>query len=116
QNVLTMEISLSKLKYPGNEAVVQFTDELHRRVAALPGVKYAGFTTILPLSGTNSDSSFAIEGRPMGPKDPGPDEEYREVSADYFNVLETPLRQGRFFTAADHATAPAVVIINQALA
>ena len=115
-NVLTMEISLPKLKYNGNEAAVQFTDEAHRRIAAIPGVRSAAFTTILPLSGTNSDSSFAIEGAPNGPNDPSPDEEYREVSSDYFRVLETPLLQGRFFTTADNATAPLVIIVNQALA
>ena len=114
-NVLTMEISLPKLKYNSNEAAVQFTDEAHRRIAAIPGVQSAAFTTILPLSGTNSDSSFAIEGAPNGPNDPSPDEEYREVSPDYFRVLETPLLQGRFFTTADNATAPPVIIINQTL-
>ena len=115
-NVLTMEISLPKLKYNSNEAAVQFTDEAHRRIAAIPGVRSAAFTTILPLSGTNSDSSFTIEGKPNGPNDPFPDEEYREVSPDYFRVLETPLLQGRFFTAADNATAPLVIIVNQAFA
>jgi putative ABC transport system permease protein len=115
-NVLTAEISLPKLKYGGNDAIVQFTDELHRRIAALPGVQFAAFTAILPLSGTNSDSSFAIEGRPSGPNDPSPDEEYREVSPDYFRAIETPLLQGRFFTPADNAAAPNVIIINQAFA
>ncbi len=115
-NVMTAEISLPKLKYGSNEAVVQFTDELHRRISALPGVQFAAFTAILPLSGTNSDSSFAIEGRPSGPNDPSPDEEYREVSPDYFRALETPLLQGRFFTSADNASAPSVIIVNQAFA
>ncbi len=58
QNVMTMEISLPKLKYNSNEAAVRFTDEAERRIAALPGVEAAAFTAILPLSGTNSDSSF----------------------------------------------------------
>ena len=115
-NVMTMEISLPKLKYNSNEAAVRFTDEAERRIAALPGVEAAAFTTILPLSGTNSDSSFAIEGRPNSDSDPFPDEEYREVSSDYFRVLQTPLQKGRFFTKSDTATSPPVIIINQALA
>ena len=115
-NVMTMEISLPKLKYNSNEAAVRFTDEAERRIGALPGVEAAAFTTILPLSGTNSDSSFAIEGRPNSDTDPFPDEEYREVSSDYFRVLQTPLQKGRFFTKADTATSPPVIIINQALA
>ena len=115
-DVMTMEISLPKLKYNSNEAAVRFTDEAERRIAALPGVEAAAFTTILPLSGSNSDSSFAIEGRPNSDSDPFPDEEYREVSSDYFRVLQTPLQKGRFFTRADTATSPPVIIINQALA
>jgi putative ABC transport system permease protein len=79
-------------------------------------VQFAAFTAILPLSGTNSDSSFAIEGRPSGPNNPSPDEEYREVSPDYFRAIETPLLQGRFFALADNASAPSVIIVNQAFA
>ncbi len=116
QNVMTMELSFPKLKYNSNEAVVRFTDEAERRVAALPGVEAAAFTAILPLSGTNSDSSFSIEGRPTSGNDPFPDEEYREVSSDYFRVLQTPLQKGRFFNKADNATSPHVMIVNQALA
>jgi putative ABC transport system permease protein len=115
-NVLTTEISLPKLKYSENKAFVQFGDEVQRHVAALPGVQSAAFTTILPLSGTNSDSSFAIEGRTGDRNAPSPDEEKREVSPDYFRVLETPLVKGRFFTPADKAGAPSVIIVNQALA
>ncbi|HKQ40701.1 MAG TPA: ABC transporter permease [Verrucomicrobiae bacterium] len=116
KNVLTMEISVSKTQYSDNKSIVRFSDEVHRRVAELAGVQAAAFTTILPLAGTNSDSSFAIEGRRPGPSEPAPDEEKREVSPDYFRVLETPLIRGRFFTEADNADAPPVIIINQALA
>ena len=47
---------------------------------------------------------------------PGPDEELRLVSADYFRALEMPLLKGRFFNAADKLDAPGVVMINQSLA
>jgi predicted permease len=71
---------------------------------------------ILPLSGTNSDGSFTIEGRdPMQDK-VFPDEEVRAVTPDYFKVLRVPLRAGRFFDERDKADAPQVVIINQAFA
>jgi putative ABC transport system permease protein len=116
RNVMSMEISLPKLKYNSNEAAVRFTDEAERRISSLPGVEAAAFTTILPLSGTNSDSSFAIEGRTSSDSDPSPDEEYREVSSDYFRVLQTPLQKGRFFNRGDTATSPPVIIVNQALA
>ena len=71
---------------------------------------------ILPLAGTNSDSSFAIEGKhrtivlePRRRKPP-------DVSPDYFRALEIPLIKGRFFTDADKTDAPPVIIVNQAFA
>ncbi|HEY3600405.1 MAG TPA: ABC transporter permease [Chthoniobacterales bacterium] len=115
-HVLTAEISLPRLRYPDKQSQINFFNELERRVRNLPGVKNAGLTTILPMSGINSDSSFEIEGRPMDAAHPGPDEEVRLVSADYFRTMEMPLIKGRFFTAGDKLDAPPVVMINQALA
>ncbi len=116
RNALTFEISLPKIQYPDNQSIVRFNNEAQRRIAALPGVQTAGFSTILPLAGTNSDSSFAIEGQPSNDRTPSPDEENRQVSPDYFRALEIPLINGRFFTDADKTDAPPVVIVNQAFA
>jgi putative ABC transport system permease protein len=116
RNALTFEISLPKMQYPDDASIVRFNNEAQRRIAALPGVQAAGFSTILPLAGTNSDWSFAIEGRPSDRNSPSPDEEKRQVSPDYFRALETPLLRGRLFTDADNADAPLVMIVNQAFA
>jgi putative ABC transport system permease protein len=115
-HVLTAEISLPKLRYPDKQSQINFFDELERRVSNLPGVKHAGLTIILPMSGINSDSSFEIEGRPMDAAHPMPDEEIRLVSADYFRTLEMPLLNGRYFNAGDKLDAPPVTMINRALA
>jgi putative ABC transport system permease protein len=115
-NALTFEVSLPKMQYPDDASIIRFNNEAQRRIAAVPGVQAAGFSTILPLAGTNSDSSFAIEGRPSDKNTPSPDEELREVSPDYFRALGTPLIRGRFFGDADKADAPRVIIVNQAFA
>jgi predicted permease len=116
RNALTFEISLPKVQYPNDPSIVRFNNEAQRRIASLPGVQSAGFSTILPLAGTNGDSSFAIEGQPSNDRNPSPDEENREVSPDYFRALEIPLIKGRFFTDADNADAPPVIIVNRAFA
>ena len=116
RNALTFEVSLPKIQYPDNLSIVRFNSEAQRRITALPGVQAAGFSTILPLAGTNSDSSFAIEGQPSNDRTPSPDEEKRQVSPDYFRALEIPLIKGRFFTDADNANARPVIIVNQAFA
>src|SRR5881409_2676673 len=89
RNALMFAISLPKIQYPDDASIVRFNNEAQRRIAVLPGVQAAGFSTILPLAGTNSDSSFAIEGRPSDKNNPSPDEERREVSPDYFRALGT---------------------------
>src|SRR5437667_2272773 len=115
-SVLMFEVSLPKMQYPDDSSIVRFNNEAQRRIAALPAVRAAGFSTILPLAGTNSDSSFAIEGRPSDKNSPSPDEERREVSPDYFRALGTPLIRGRLFTDADNVDAPLVIIVNQTFA
>ena len=116
RNALTFEISLPKMQYPDDPLIVRFNREAQRRIAAVPGVQAAGFSTILPLAGTNADSSFAIKGQPANDRNPSPDEEKRQVSPDYFRALEIPLIKGRFFTDADNADAPLVIIVNQVFA
>jgi putative ABC transport system permease protein len=113
-NVLTAEISLPVEKYRSGLPVVNFYEEAERRLKSIAGVQHAAFTVMLPLSGSNTDSSFIIEGQ--DPKATGafPDEEIRAVTPDYFRVLQTPLLKGRFFTKADTADSPPVVIVNQA--
>ena len=124
RNILTAELNLADTKYPqrGSEnynrgaAMINFWNEALRRVQQLPGVEAAAFTIVLPLSGSNTDSSFAIENQVRAPNEPGPDEEIRTITPDYFRVLKTPLLQGRYFAESDNADAPPVVIINEALA
>ncbi|MGH8102746.1 MAG: ABC transporter permease [Chthoniobacterales bacterium] len=124
RNVLTAEIDLPDTKYPQRGsadynhgvAMINFWNESLRRVQQLPGVEAAAATIVLPLSGSNTDSSFAIEGRPTGGKQPTPDEEIRVITPDYFRVLRTPMLRGRFFGESDNIDAPGVVIVNEALA
>jgi predicted permease len=116
RNVLTMEMSLPVAKYARGKPVSDFYVEFLRRLQALPGVEAAALTTILPLSGTNSDSSFAIEGRDPTQDKIFPDEEIRVVTPDYFRALKIPLLQGRFFDERDKVDAPQAVIVSQAFA
>src|SRR5436190_23962372 len=62
-NVLTAEISLPLKKYPRGQPVVNFYAEAERRMKNIPGVQHTAFTVLLPLSGSNTDSSFIIEGQ-----------------------------------------------------
>lgn len=116
KNVLTMEVALPVLKYPRGKPVADFYTEATRRVKTLPGVEAAAFTSILPLSGTNSDSSFSIEGFDSAALKVYPDEEIRSITPEYFAALKVPLLQGRFFNEGDQFDGPGAIIVNNTFA
>jgi putative ABC transport system permease protein len=116
RNVLTTELSVPEAKYASGQPVADFYAELVRQAQTLPGVEAAALTLILPLSGTNNDSSFIIEGRDRAQGNVSPDEEIRVITPDYFKVLRVQLLAGRFFDQRDNSDAPKVVIINRAFA
>ncbi len=116
KNVLTMEMSLPLIKYPAGKPVADLYAEVVRRVKTLPGVEAVALTSILPLSGTNSDSSFEIDGRDTSLSSVHPDEEIRNTTPEYFNVLKVPLLRGRFLNEGDQWEGQGAVVVNQAFA
>jgi len=116
EHLLTMQLALPRAKYPENQQRARFFEQMVERVAALPGVKAAAVTSLLPFSGSNSASSFQIIGRPPLPRGHTLDTNRRTVSANYFQTLGVRLTRGRDFDRRDTAQAPGVVIINEAMA
>jgi predicted permease len=114
-HVLTATLSLPHTEYKDDLSITRFTDPLVTALRSLPGVQSVGLGSDLPWTGYDDNSGFNIEG-----KQPPPHEEfharYHMASTDYFRALGTPLLRGRFFNEGDKKDAPAVVIINHALA
>jgi putative ABC transport system permease protein len=123
-NVLTMRIPLPEAKYPTPRqpnpppAGLNFFQQLLERIKALPGVKSAGVTTILPLGvGSGLVKFFSVEGHPAPPSlNQAPTVGFTLVSPDYFNTIGITVRRGRGFTPSDRAAAQPVVVINESLA
>ena len=111
-DVLTMEVGFPFARFPDGPAQARAWDELLTRVAAVPGVESAAAIANLPLSGGWTAGSFNIEGRTW-PEGEEPTANFQLVSADYFRTLRVRLLRGRFFTAADGASAPAVAIVSR---
>ncbi|MGH9938700.1 MAG: ABC transporter permease, partial [Blastocatellia bacterium] len=116
QNVLTFQITLPRDGYGKREEVISFYQRAVERVKTLPGVSAAGATTILPLSGSNEDQAFIIEGRTPRDLSDVHSVEFRIVTPDYFRAMGIPLLAGRYFTDADHDKTPNAAIVNQRLA
>jgi putative ABC transport system permease protein len=72
--------------------------------------------TPVPFSGDGGSASFAIEGRPSPPGDPGPHGDIGFVSPDFFAALKIPIRKGRVFTDVDRQDTQPVALIDEILA
>jgi putative ABC transport system permease protein len=114
--VVSFRIQPSSGQVNGPEQVRVYFDEMFRRIAALPGVERVGGAQHLPLSGFNWNASLDIERSPIASTATHPSVVWRSVAGDYFDAMRIALRQGRLFTAADNRDAPAVVVINEAMA
>jgi len=114
--VITMRISLPGARYTDNAAVSRFWDRLLQQSRQWNGVIAAGLTTFLPLTDTDSQTSYRAEGEPL-PKRLA-DRKWVDIavaSPGYFAAMEIPLYQGRTFEETDDATHPPVVIVDESL-
>jgi putative ABC transport system permease protein len=115
KNILTMNIGLPAIKYPKPEDVIAFHKRVVERIAALPGVKGVGTTSVLPLSDNFDGRGLAVEDHP---KPPG-----EEISVDlyvttpgYLQAMEVPLLKGRLITEQDLKDSANVALINRTMA
>lgn len=115
KNVLTMNVSLPTVKYADAQKQITFFDDLLRRVSALPGVRNAAISAALPLV-PKRITPMLPEGLPEVPLAERPFLIVEAINPSWFQTMHVPLQAGREFSDADNATAPKVVIVNQAFA
>jgi predicted permease len=94
----------------------EFERQLVERVRALPGVRAASLTDLMPLSLNYSSSDVHVEGQQLGRGANAPISMVASVERDYFNTMSIPLVAGRGFKDADKEGAQGVVIVNETLA
>ena len=114
--VASASFSLPKTVYDTDEKQAALLTALEDRLRAIPGVQSAALVDSLPFSNNGGMASFSIQGRPTGPKDPGPHGSIRVISPGYFETLRVPFQQGRDFTDGDRKTTEQVAIVDEVLA
>lgn len=113
QDVLTMQLSVPRVKYSTDQQVSEYYRRLIARMKALPGVVDAGLINLLPFSEGRLSGPVFIEGR--SDKDwIGADS--RSVTPGYFGVMGIPLLQGRDFSVEDKDNTAKVCIIDAQIA
>jgi hypothetical protein len=73
-------------------------------------VRAASIAAITPLQGGGMSQSVVVNGVPTGLEEVY----FNVVGPRYFEIMHTPLLEGRDFTASDDGNAPAVAVVNQA--
>ncbi|HSS99478.1 MAG TPA: ABC transporter permease [Terriglobales bacterium] len=116
EHVLSAGYSLPDHQYSTQAAVDHFNHELIRRVGQIPSVQAVGITSFLPASGSNSNSTFVVQGY-VPPKDANMNlMTWVNVDGNYFQAMGIPLLNGRFLTEEDKANTQLVAIVNHKLA
>jgi putative ABC transport system permease protein len=109
-NALALDLSLAG-GHGDLPARAQLYEQIVARMEALPGVRSAGITTDLPLSGETSRRSFSIVGGGGALGETKHDSEIRRVSTRYFDAMGMAIRRGRAFAHGETGTA----IVNEAM-
>jgi predicted permease len=109
RSVLTARLWLPN-SYATSADQQRFFDAVLEQARTLPGVCSAATIQDLPLRGNAMTFDLALDTQVDASA------AYRVVSDGYFDAMRIPILRGRAFTNTDRATAPAVFVINRALA
>jgi putative ABC transport system permease protein len=114
--VLTVQLSLPGARYGERAQAAPFYEQLLQRTRSLPSVQSVGLTNYLPLSGSDSGTSFNIEGRPPLPRGEFLEAAPRWISPDYFRAMGITILRGRALSEQDIASESRVALINETTA
>jgi len=120
QRLLTTQVSLAEGAYKLPTKRNEYYESVLQRVAALPGVRNAAFTSNLPLSGAVVTSAFELQVKEPS-NQPPPVGDSRDalltaVSPSYFRTMGIPLLAGRIFEDRDRDASHKVAIVSESLA
>jgi macrolide transport system ATP-binding/permease protein len=117
ENAIALSVNPSLLGYT-EEQGRQFYQQLVERVEALPGVRSASVSSLLPLGDSASSRGPVVAEGQEAPQSNGEGENIlcNFVAPKHFETLQIPLMQGRDFSWRDRADAPGVIIVNETMA
>ncbi len=115
ESVLTGRTFLSSARYPDKEATWDFYRRLHERLNALPGVRLATLSQIVPLQGNSWENRVWPEGEPTEPET-GRSVLYQFVTPEHFEALGIPVLSGRTFDQGDREGSVPVTVIDETMA
>ena len=112
-NVVTAKVPINFKRFPQTEQRWALMQDVLKRVRALPEVQAVSAASPLPLA---ADQQTRRVGRPDQPDAPPILATQQTAIPGYLDVIGTPLREGRDFTAGDTYGQRDVTIIDEGLA
>ena len=116
EGVLALDVYLPEAKYTDKASRLRFYERALEELRRVPGVEAASGSLCTPVVGQCWSSVYLLSDRPIPPQAELPSSPFNMVESSYFETMRVPLKQGRFFTAADTPTSPPVVVINETMA
>ena len=119
--LLTLRLSAGFPRYTMKN-IKQLSDRVLEKMHAVPGVESAAMASSFPFNPAGvvagpQANQFEIQDRPLRNGELKPAVDLQVVSANYFETIRQPVVKGRGFTGPDDdPAAPAVAVINQAMA
>lgn len=114
EGILTVDVKPER-DMAGTPQWLTAQQEILDRVAAIPGVRSAGWATSTPLSGRGRGAMLEIPGF-AARSDNDKQVHMAAVSPQYFEIFGIPRLAGRTFTPRDDSGAPKVAILNETAA
>lgn len=114
RGIITMNVRIPAAKYPEDQQRINFYKNANDRINALPGIKSAGFTTVLPLSGNFDGRGIIVEGQPRDPSNAFEADMY-VVTPDYLKAMMIPLRDGRMLSEQDTEKSLMVILVSETM-
>jgi predicted permease len=112
--IVSAQFNLPQRYDPAKRSI--FFDQTIERIRAIPGVTHAAFTFSLPVSGSNWNSIFIIEGQPVPERSQLPSSAWIPITPEYFETMGIRLLKGRWFDNRDRPDSPEVVVVNETFA
>lgn len=115
-NKLTLELPMSRDRYPEHPQRVGYVERLIDRVEALPGVNRVEAVTTIPLEYNTYDLPYTPEGVIPSQDSEVPVTAHRLASPGYAEMMGMRLVEGRFLTEQDRNPDAPVIVITEELA
>ncbi|HWR54382.1 MAG TPA: ABC transporter permease [Bryobacteraceae bacterium] len=116
-HVLTFSVGRPPANTSSSDRILQTLEQTVERIQSTPGVKKAGVSTLIPLTGRDNEIPFYVNGRPR-PTSQGDMSWALLYATDpgYLKAMDIPLLRGRYIGPQDMHRGSHVAVIDEVMA